>query len=62
MTQDTERIYYITHGKGKFKIEENIVDVEDGDVVTIPAHTKYNYRPTTKETLKVLLFMELRDN
>jgi len=61
-TKNTERIYYILQGKWAFKIGDASVKAEAGDVVTIPAHTLYDYRPTTKETLKVILFMELRDN
>lgn len=61
-TKDLERIYYIIAGRGEFDIEGKLVQVSQGDVITVPPHTKYNYHPSFKSTLKILLFMELWDN
>lgn len=33
--------YYVISGSGKFKISEEIHDVEEGDVVEIPANTAF---------------------
>ena len=61
-SESVERVYYILNGKGEFKIEDEITAVETGDVITVPPNTKYDYWPTTDETLKIVLFMELWDN
>lgn len=34
-------IYYVISGKGKFKINDNIYEVEKGDIVEIPPSTKF---------------------
>ena len=61
-TNDVERVYFIVEGEGEFEINKETIKVEKGDVVTVPAETTYNYRPTNNSTLEVLLFMELWDN
>jgi mannose-6-phosphate isomerase-like protein (cupin superfamily) len=61
-TNDTERVYFILEGTGEFDIAGTLTPVEQGDVITVPPRTKYNYHPTGNKTLKVLLFMELWDN
>ncbi len=61
-TGDVERVYYILSGKGEFKVGEEKISVEVGDVLTIPPNTIYDYWPTTGETLTIILFMELWDN
>ena len=61
-TKSIERVYYILSGKGEFKIENELTPVETGDVITIPPNTKYDYWPTSDETLKLILFMELWEN
>ncbi len=59
-TLDRSRIYYILEGRGEFMINGERVGVGTGDVISIPPHTTYDYRPTTP-VIKVLLFMELLD-
>lgn len=61
-TSNTERIYFIIDGSGEFDIAGEVTKVEASDVITIPPSTKYNYWPTEKQTLKILVFMELWDN
>ncbi|HKY74068.1 MAG TPA: cupin domain-containing protein [Patescibacteria group bacterium] len=61
-TNDLERIYYIIEGSGEFNIAGEVTSVVQGDVITIPPQTTYNYRPETGKTLKIILFMELWDN
>lgn len=61
-TNDLERVYYIIDGQGKFIIKNKTTSVKKGDVVTVPAHTNYDYKPINNTTLKILLFMELWDN
>ena len=61
-TKDLERIYYILEGNGEFEIAGKKVTVEAGDLLTVPPHTPYDYKPTGSQPLKILLFMELWDN
>ncbi len=61
-TEDIERIYYIVGGEGEFEIKGETTQVKQGDVITVPPNTKYNYHPINNTTLKILLFMELWDN
>jgi len=61
-TKEVERIYYVIEGDGFFEIGNEEIKVSQGDVVTVPPHTKYNYHPIGSKTLKVLLFMDLWDN
>lgn len=61
-TEDTERIYFVIAGSGEFTFNGEAIDVEAGDVLTVPPNTEYDYKPTKGTTLKVLLYMELWDN
>ena len=61
-TENVERIYYILEGSGEFKVADGIIPVTQGDILTIPPHTTYNYWPKNSQLLKVLLFMELWNN
>lgn len=61
-TKDIERVYFIIEGSGKFIINEKIIQIEAGDIITVPPRTKYDYSPDENSTLKVILFMELWDN
>lgn len=61
-TKDFERIYYILDGKGEFDIQGKKTGVQKSDVITVPPHTTYDYKPLAGKTLKILLFMELWDN
>jgi mannose-6-phosphate isomerase class I len=46
-------IYYILNGNGKFKIKNEIYDVQTGDIVEIPANTEFVYAGK----MKMLLIM-----
>jgi len=61
-TSDVERVYFILEGTGEFDINGTVTPVEQGDVLTVPPRTTYDYRPTEGKTLKILLLMELWDN
>lgn len=61
-TKDVERIYYILEGEGEFIIEGETTKVQKDDVITVPPNTVYDYKPSNKTMLKILLFMELWDN
>ena len=50
----TEEIYYITHGKGQMRIEDEICDVKVGDAIAIPPGKKHKIWNTGEETLKLL--------
>ena len=49
-----EEIYYITHGTGRIRIENELQDVKPGDAVAIPAGLKHKLWNTGNETLRLL--------
>jgi mannose-6-phosphate isomerase-like protein (cupin superfamily) len=49
-----EEIYYITHGQGKIRIEDEWRDVKPGDAVAIPPGQKHKLWNTGSETLRLL--------
>ena len=50
----TEEIYFITHGAGRMKIEEELCEVKAGDAVAIPLGKKHKLWNTGTETLRLL--------
>jgi mannose-6-phosphate isomerase-like protein (cupin superfamily) len=50
----TEEIYFITHGSGRIKIEDEFVDVKAGDAIAIPPGKKHKLWNTGNETLRLL--------
>lgn len=60
-TSDKPRYYYILAGKGEYIIGGKKELVEPGDMVMVPPHTKFDYRPL-EESLEVILFMEYWDS
>ena len=50
----TEEIYYITHGKGRMRIEQETRDVKAGDAIAIPPAQKHKLWNTGTETLHLL--------
>lgn len=51
---NTEEIYYITHGRGRIRIEGETVEVNPGDAIAIPAGLKHKIWNTGRETLRLL--------
>ena len=51
-------IYYVISGKGKFKIKDEIYEVEQGDIVEIPSCTKFVFAGE----MKLLLVMNPKFN
>jgi mannose-6-phosphate isomerase-like protein (cupin superfamily) len=49
-----EEIYYITHGTGKIRIENETRDVKVGDAIAIPPGQKHKLWNTGGETLRLL--------
>ncbi len=49
-----EEIYFITHGTGRMKIENEIREVNVGDAIAIPAGQKHKLWNTGPETLRLL--------
>lgn len=49
-----EEIYYITHGRGKVRIEEETRDVKPGDAIAIPPGMKHKLWNTGAEDLRLL--------
>lgn len=49
-----EEIYFITHGFGKMRIENEIRDVKVGDAIAIPPGKKHKLWNTGDETLRLL--------
>ena len=50
----TEEIYYLTHGAGKIRIENETRDVRAGDAIAIPPGQKHKLWNTGGETLRLL--------
>ena len=53
MNTESYSIYYVTEGRGTFKIAEDLYDVEKGDIVEIPPKTQFVF----KGEMKLLLIM-----
>ena len=49
-----EEIYYITHGSGRMRIENETRDVRSGDAIAIPPGQKHKLWNTGGETLRLL--------
>jgi mannose-6-phosphate isomerase-like protein (cupin superfamily) len=49
-----EEIYYITHGLGRMRIEDELRDVKPGDAIAIPPGKKHKLWNTGTETLRLL--------
>jgi len=58
-TSSHERVYYIVQGRGEFIINNKKFNVKKADMIVVPPHTFYDYKPLTKK-LKVILFTEFR--
>jgi mannose-6-phosphate isomerase-like protein (cupin superfamily) len=50
----TEEIYYITHGTGRFRLENELREVGPGDAIAIPPGLKHKIWNTGPETLRLL--------
>lgn len=50
----TEEIYYITHGAGRMRIENELCEVKLGDAIAIPPGLKHKIWNTGSETLRLL--------
>ena len=51
---EAEEIYYITHGTGRMKIEEEVHGVKPGDAIAIPPGQKHKLWNTGSEPLRLL--------
>ncbi len=49
-----EEIYYITHGTGRMRIEQESRDVKAGDAIAIPPRRKHKLWNTGTEVLRLL--------
>jgi mannose-6-phosphate isomerase-like protein (cupin superfamily) len=49
-----EEIYYITHGRGRIRIEEEVRDLTAGDAVAIPPGKRHKLWNTGTEILRLL--------
>jgi mannose-6-phosphate isomerase-like protein (cupin superfamily) len=49
-----EEIYYLTHGTGKIRIENETREVRAGDAIAIPTGQKHKLWNTGNETLRLL--------
>ncbi len=50
----TEEIYYITHGTGRIRIEDEVREVKPGDAIAIPPGRTHKLWNTGTETLRLL--------
>ncbi len=60
--KDSEWVYYIIEGSGKFTIGGVVTDVSAGDVITVPPNAVYDYESLSQESLKVVMFIDLWNN
>ena len=49
-----EEIYYITHGTGRMRIEDETREVKTGDAIAIPPGQRHKLWNTGNETLRLL--------
>jgi len=50
----TEEIYYITHGTGRFRLDDELRDVQVGDAIAIPPGRRHKLWNTGTEPLRLL--------
>jgi len=50
----TEEIYFITHGTGRLRIDDELREVKAGDAIAIPPGKKHKLWNTGTETLRLL--------
>jgi len=50
----TEEIYFITAGKGRMRVEEEVAEIKVGDAIAIPPGKRHKLWNTGNETLKLL--------
>jgi mannose-6-phosphate isomerase-like protein (cupin superfamily) len=50
----TEEIYYITHGTGRFRLDDELREVRVGDAIAIPPGRRHKLWNTGAETLRLL--------
>lgn len=50
----SEELYYITQGKGKMQLGDEILHVTKGDCICIPPGTAHRIENTGKDILKIL--------
>jgi len=51
---NTEEIYYITAGRGRMQIEDEVRGVAAGDAIAIPPGARHQITNTGREVLKIL--------
>src|SRR5215467_4991536 len=49
-----EEIYYLTHGRGRIRIGDELRDVAAGDAIAIPPGQRHKLWNTGRETLRLL--------
>lgn len=49
-----EEIYFITHGSGRMRIEDEVREIKGGDAIAIPPGRKHKLWNTGNETLRLL--------
>ena len=52
--QRTEEIYYLTHGQGRIRIDNEVREVTTGDAIAIPPGKKHKLWNTGAGTLRLL--------
>ena len=50
----TEEIYYVTHGRGRIRIDGETRDVRPGDAIAIPPGSQHKLWNSGPETLRLL--------
>lgn len=50
----TEEIYYITHGSGRLRVDQELRDVQTGDAIAIPPGKRHKLWNTGTDVLRLL--------
>src|SRR5690606_9330562 len=54
--QDHEELYYIFHGKGTIKLDDDTANFRDGDILYIPPETEHTIINNGEEMIEFLAF------
>jgi len=53
---DTDEVYYVVSGKGKFKAGDKIVNIEKGSILFVKADVEHLFFDITEDTVLVVFF------
>lgn len=60
MHKKMEEVYYVTKGIGQIMIDEEVLDIKEGDLIPIPKNTWHYLRKIDEKDLEVLVITHPR--